>query len=85
MGFPEQYGIHATINVIDLIPFTGSTDDEANDPYLRTNPLQEGRDDRRSPKQGPTTRTMAKCIHNEWDLDAHIKPKILSNWSNLSL
>jgi len=37
--------VHATFNVVDLIPFTGGIDDEAETTDLRTNPSQEGGDD----------------------------------------
>ena len=33
--------MHTTFNVTDLIPFTGSHDDEVDHSDLRTNPLQE--------------------------------------------
>jgi len=36
-------------------------------------------------RQGPTTRAMAKHIHDDWNTKAHIRPKILSNWSSTSL
>jgi len=59
---------------MDLTPFVGSEDEEAEALDLRTNPLQEGRDDGRgsstSPttrRSGPTTRFMAKKIQEDWD------------------
>ena len=45
LDLPEDYGVHTTFNVIDLIPFVGSNDDEVDESDLRTNPLQEGGDD----------------------------------------
>jgi len=45
LDLPEDYGVHTTFNVIDLIPFVGSNDDEVDDSDLRTDPLQEGGDD----------------------------------------
>jgi len=48
---------------MDLTPFAGSEDEEAEACDLRTNPLQEGGDDGR----GPTTRSMAKRIQEDWD------------------
>jgi len=36
---PEEYGVHATFNVIDLTPFASSLDDEVETFDLRTNPL----------------------------------------------
>jgi len=40
---------------MDLTPFVGSEDEEAEACDLRTNPLQEEWDDRRRPSSGPTT------------------------------
>jgi len=41
LDMPNEYEVHATFNVSDLIPFTGSIDDEKNPPDLRTNHFQE--------------------------------------------
>ena len=61
----EDYGVHATFNVIYLKPFVGSTYNEAQDSNLRINHLQEGGDDGRYPNRGPTTRAMARTIQEE--------------------
>ena len=45
LELPEGYDMHATFNVVDLIPFVGGTNDEAKTTNLRTNPSQEGGDD----------------------------------------
>jgi len=39
LDLPEDYGEHITFNVIDLIPFVGSNDDEVDESDLRTNLL----------------------------------------------
>ena len=54
----EEYEVHATFNVTDLIPFVGQTDDQAYPSYLRTNPSQEGGDDERPLAKRPTTKAM---------------------------
>jgi len=64
---PEEYGVHATFNVIDLKPFAGSTNDEAKTFDLRTNPLQEGWDNGRGLNSRPTTRAMERRIQEDWD------------------
>jgi len=48
IDLPEEYGVHTTFNVSDLRPFVGALDDEAELIDLRTNPLQEGGNDRRA-------------------------------------
>jgi len=48
----EEYGVHTTFNVIDLTPFAGSEYEEAKACDLRTNPLQGGEEDGRSPSVG---------------------------------
>jgi len=40
---------------MDLTPFAGTEDEEAETCDLRTNPLQEGGDDRRRPSSGPSS------------------------------
>jgi len=77
---PEEYEVHVTFNVTDLIPFTGRTDDEAKFTNLRTNPFQEGGDNARRPKKGPTTRAMAKRIHVELEIEPS-SHSILFSWS----
>ena len=56
---------------MDLTPFTGSEDEEAETCDLRTNPLQEGRDVGRRPSSSPssdlTTRSMERTIQEDWD------------------
>jgi len=50
LDLPEEYGVHHTLNVVDLIPFVGSNEEEEVEALdLRTNPFQEGGDDGRSP------------------------------------
>jgi len=41
IDLPEEYEVHTTFNVMDLTPFAGSEDGEAETCDLRTNPLQE--------------------------------------------
>jgi len=73
--------VHVTFNVIDLIPFSGSTEDEAKNPNLRTNHLQEGGDDGRPSSKGPTTSAMAKQILEKWNLVELNRDKFLSSWA----
>nr|KYP31517.1 hypothetical protein KK1_048111 [Cajanus cajan] len=72
-------------NVSDLIPFAGyDVEDDPTD--LRTNPSQEGGDDRPWAK-GPITRAGARRIQEELDLlktSGLLKPKVLFTWTNLS-
>ena len=68
---PKEYGVHYTFNVMDLIPFVGSNEEEEDVLDLRTNIFQEGGDDDRSPssthrRSGPTTRAMARRIQEDW-------------------
>jgi len=71
IDLPEEYGVHTTFNFMDLTPFAGSEDEEAEACDLRTNPLQKEGDDGRGPSSGPssslTTRSMAKRIQKDWD------------------
>jgi len=62
LDLSDEYGVHTTFNVTNLIPFACSTDVEADDLDLRTNSLQEGGDDGRRSRQGPITRVMARHI-----------------------
>jgi len=77
LDLPTEYGVHDTFNVIDLSPFVG-TNEEDDILDLRTNPFQGGGDDGRgpiiNPKEsqtsrhiGPTTRAMAKRLHEDWN------------------
>ena len=54
---------------MNLTPFAGSEDEEAEACDLRTNHFQEGGDDGRGPSSGPssgpTTRFMAKRIQED--------------------
>jgi len=57
---------------MDLTPFVGSEDEEAEALDLRTNHLQEGEDDGRGPstssttrRSGPITRSRAKKIQED--------------------
>jgi len=58
-------------HVMDLTPFAGSEDEEAEACDLRKNPFQEGGDDGRGlsldPSSSPTTRSVAKMIQEDWD------------------
>jgi len=45
---------------MDLTPFVGSEDEEAEACDLRTNPLQEGEDDGRGPSSGPSSSPTTK-------------------------
>ena len=47
LDLPEEYGVHTTFNVTDLIPFVGSNKDEVDEPDLRSDPFQVGGDDGR--------------------------------------
>jgi len=60
---------------MDLTPFIGSEEEQAEALDLRTNPLQEGGDDGRGPstspttrRSEPTTRSMVKKIQEGWDV-----------------
>jgi len=55
--------VYATFNV--LTPFVGTKIDEAETLDLRTNPLQEGRDDGRGPSSRPITRAMVRRIQED--------------------
>jgi len=50
---------------MDLTPFAGNEDEEAEACDLRTNPLQEGGDDGIRPSSGPITRFMARKIQED--------------------
>jgi len=50
---------------MDLTPFAGSEDEEAEACDLRTNPLQEGGDDGRRSCSGSITRSMARKIQED--------------------
>ena len=63
----QEYGVHTTFNVMDLTPFAGSADEEAEACDLRTNPLQEGGSDGIRPSIGPTTRSMTRKIQEDRD------------------
>nr|KYP31969.1 Transposon Ty3-I Gag-Pol polyprotein [Cajanus cajan] len=85
LDLPSDYRVSNTFNVSDLISFAGY--DEEDEPIdLRTNPSQEGGDDRLWAK-GPVTRAMARRIQEELDLlkiSGLFKPKVLFIWSTLS-
>jgi len=67
---------------MDLTPFASNEDEEGATCDLRTNPLQEGGDDGRGPSScpisGPTTRSMAKRIQEDWDSTTHGRDTFLS-------
>ena len=67
IDLPKEYGVHTTFNVMDLTPFAGNEDEEAEACALKTNLHQEGGDDGRRPSSGPTTRSMARKIQEDWN------------------
>jgi len=74
----EDYGVHTTFNVIDLILFIGSNDDEVDDSDLRTDPLQEGGDDGGGLRQGPITKVMFKHLEANKESEALVQIKMLT-------
>lgn len=80
---PPEYEVNATFSVSDLIPFVGSTTNEANPPNLGSNPFQERMDDGKPLAKGPTTRDMAKHTKEEWTSSKMGGPKLLSSWPML--
>jgi len=81
LELPEEYDVHATFNVADLIPFVGSTNGETEVSDLRTNPSQEGGDDEMPLTKGPTTRAMARRIQEEGPSNVHTRPKMNFTWA----
>jgi len=65
LEMPKEYDVHATFNVVNLIPSACGTDDEAETTYLRSNPSQEGGDDEMPLAKGPITRVMSRWIQEE--------------------
>ena len=80
LELPEEYDVHATFNVADLIPFVGSTNGETEVSDLRTNPSQEGGHDEMPLTKGPT-RAMARGIQEEWASNAYTRPKMNFTWA----
>jgi len=78
LDLPEDYGVHTTFNVIDLIPFVGSNDDEVDDSDIRTDPLQEGGDDGGGLRQGPITRAMLRHLEANKESEAPVQIKMLT-------
>jgi len=79
LDLPEDYGVHTTFNVIDLIPFVRSNDDdEVDDLDLRTDPLQEGGDDGGGLQQGPITRAMFIHLEANKESEAPVQIKMLT-------
>ena len=67
LDLPEEYGVSATFNISDLIPFASGADIEEEEPTdLRSNPLQEGEDDAILPSKGLVTRAMSKRLQEDW-------------------
>jgi len=78
-----KYGVHPTLNITYLVPFTSIMDDEDDHQDLRANPLQWGGDDvtpqspiapsgpspSPSPLKGPITRNMMKKIQMGLPID----------------
>nr|KYP33973.1 RNA-directed DNA polymerase isogeny [Cajanus cajan] len=69
-----------SFNISNLSLFTGVADQEEDALDLRSNPLQEGGDDGGPWAKGPTSRAMAKRIHEEW-ASAKEKPIVLFIWA----
>jgi len=67
--------------VTNFIPFAVSTDDEANDSNLRTNPFQKERNDGRTPKQGSITRFMVKHIEAQEKSETPVHINMLTTLS----
>nr|KYP50633.1 Transposon Ty3-I Gag-Pol polyprotein [Cajanus cajan] len=81
LDLPSEYGVSPSFNVSNLSLFTGLATQEEDSLDLRTNPLQEGGDDGGGPwAKGPTTRAMARKIHEEW-AQAQGKPITLFCWA----
>jgi len=80
---PEEYGVHYTFNVIDLTPFAGSTNDDAETFDLRTNPLQEGRDDGRGLSSRPTIKAMARRKQEDWESATDGRDTLLYMFKNV--
>lgn len=51
LDLPNEYEVNSTFNICDIIPFVGSTYDEANPPYLRSNHFQKEGNDGITPSQ----------------------------------
>jgi len=63
LDLPEEYGVSNTINLTDLVPFTGVADsDDEGLANLRKNPLQERGDGAILPRRGRITRAMARRL-----------------------
>ena len=77
----EEYRVNTTFNVSNLRPFVGDLDDKVESADLRTNPLQEGGDDRRALNKGSTTRVMTRRIQEEWNSIESDRVKLLSTWA----
>ena len=81
LDLPVEYGVHLTFNITDLVPFTGTMDDEDDHQDLRANPLQMGGDDVTLPSpiapsspsslKGRITRSMMKKIQMGLPIDGH--------------
>jgi len=78
LDLPENYGVHTTFNVIDLIPFVASNEDEVDEPNLRSDPLQEGGDDGGGLRQGPVTIAMFKHLEASAESEAPMQIKMLT-------
>jgi len=78
LDLPEDYGVHTTFNVIDLIPFVGSNDDEVDNSDLRTDPLQDGGDDGGGLRQGPIARAMLRHLEANKESKAPVQIKMLT-------
>ena len=78
MDLPEDYGVHTTFNVIDLIPFVDSNDDEVDESDLSIDPLQEGGDDGGGLRQGPITRAMLRHLEVSKESEAPIHIKMMT-------
>jgi len=65
-------------NVIDLLPFIGSNDDELDDLDLMTDPLQEGGDDGGGLRQGPITRAIFRHLEEKKKSELLVQIKMLT-------
>jgi len=67
LDLPEKYGVNTIFNISDLIPFADGANIKEEEPkYLRSNPLQGGKDDTILPRKGPVTRAMSKRLQEDW-------------------
>jgi len=78
LDLPEDYGVHTTFHVIDLIPYVGSIDEEVDELDLRLDPLQEGGDDGGQLRQGLVTRVILRHLEASKESEAPMQIKMLT-------